>query len=455
MAANLLLLALLPVLPSHPTAAASPSPSVVQDTKKDDAEFEKRRNEAGDDVSKLWKLYEWCKQTAREKDGKATLRKIVKIDPNHKEANLALGNVFYDGKWFPNDKKIEEYKKEKEAKTKKDQGLVEWKGQWVPAADVPYLEKGLTKDADGKWVDADVAKKLAEGWVRDPDQQWIPPNEKENLDKGLWKCGDQWLSLDDANKYHSEIGKWWRVPFERYTVYSTCDRQLITDKISFELNRACLDLDKAYGTKLTSKPIVIVLRSQDQYANYAAPSKVTSASTPTAWASRPCTTHARRRTVTTKRRWRSSRRASGIGIRPRRRGINGVRARSSRAGRGIREQLDPSQKAFEKPKKQFDKFDGRTFEKAYWEEKRMPMWVRVGASTYAERYYTDPTPGLAGDPQWARKWSVGNIVTKGGLRPFKQIFDFKLSRAIRTTRASSSTKPGSSSHSASTADTSR
>ena len=33
-----------------------------------DAEYDKRKNEAGKDVTKLWKLYEWCVAEKRDKD---------------------------------------------------------------------------------------------------------------------------------------------------------------------------------------------------------------------------------------------------------------------------------------------------------------------------------------------------------------------------------------------------
>lgn len=425
----LLLPLLIPLTQPVPLDAASPAPLVViQDTKKDDAEYEKRKNEAGEDPSKLWKLHEWCKEKGRDKDSKTALRKIVKVDPSHKEANIALGNVFFDGKWFANEKKVEEYKKEKDLAEKKKQGLVEWKGEWVPAADVPYLEKGLVKDDAGEWVDADAAKKLAEGWVRDPDGQWIPPAEKENLANGLWKCGDQWLSLDDANKYHAEIGRWWTVPFEHFTVYSTCDRQVITDKIAFELNRACVDLEKVYGAELKKhKPVVLVLRDQQQYARYAAPEEGDErldtdlfgySSVHYARVAENGFDEATFQDLAVGVAYWDATSEAGNKW--------GACAARHALGQSFGASLDPSPKAVEKVKKDFEKYDPRKYGPDYMNEKRIPQWVRYGAATYAERYYTDPTPGLGGDAQWARKWSVGNIVTKGGLRSLKQIFEFKL-----------------------------
>lgn len=145
-----LLLALLFTSTSLSAPSAAPTPATLAPRAvAEDVEFEKRKTEAGDDPTKLWKLYEWCRDSKREKEAKTILKKIVKVDPNHKDANIALGNVFYDGKWFANQKKVDEYKKEQEVAEKTAQGLVQWKDQWVPAEDVPFLERGLKRDPNG------------------------------------------------------------------------------------------------------------------------------------------------------------------------------------------------------------------------------------------------------------------------------------------------------------------
>ena len=53
------------------------------------------------------------------------------------------------------------------------QGLVQWKDQWVPAEDVPFLERGLTRDPSGKWVDAEEAYLGIAVTDRDDGQDWL------------------------------------------------------------------------------------------------------------------------------------------------------------------------------------------------------------------------------------------------------------------------------------------
>ena len=59
-----------------------------------DAEFEKRRKDAGNDVDKLWDVYKWCKEQKKDDKGRSVLRQIIKIDPNHEEAYFALERAY-------------------------------------------------------------------------------------------------------------------------------------------------------------------------------------------------------------------------------------------------------------------------------------------------------------------------------------------------------------------------
>ena len=237
-----------------------------------DAEYDKRKNEAGKDPTKLWKLYEWCVAEKRDKDAKTTLKAILKVDPNHKEANVASGHVYFDGKWFTSQKKADEHQKAKEEEEKKAQGLVSYKGAWVPAEDVPFLERGLVKDDRGNWISADEAKKLAEGWSKQ-DLEWIDPKDADKVAAGLWKCGTEWLPLDKANEHHNAIGDWWRIPGDQFTFYSTIDRDTLTKAVAATAGYAYADLEALLGMKPKLAPIVVLLRDAEQYGSYAAGSE--------------------------------------------------------------------------------------------------------------------------------------------------------------------------------------
>lgn len=393
-----------------------------------DAEYDKRKNEAGKDLAKLWKLYEWCVAEKRDKDAKATLKAILKVDANHKEANVASGHVFLDGKWFTSQKKADEYKKAKEEEEKKAQGLVSYKGEWVPAEDVPFLERGLVRDDRGNWISADEAKKLAEGWSRQ-DLDWIDPKEADKVAAGLWKCGAEWLPLDKANEYHNAIGDWWRIPGDKFTFYSTIDRDTLTKRVAETAGYAYADLEGFFGMKPKLAPIVVLLRDAEQYGSYAAGSEEDE---------RPSAEieglssihHAFYADIAFEAPTdpRSTYLGAGVGYWDAaakdgdKWGVHSVR---HAAAQSWLEAIDPSLKWIDKLRK-----DGKVDPRGFWEEKRLPRWYRYGAASYAERYFADPTVKQGGDKQWARKWSVGNIASKGGLRQLKQIFDFKLDASM-------------------------
>lgn len=397
-------------------ATNAPAPKAEDD-------YAKRKKEAGKDIGKLWKLYEWCKGQKKEKEAKSTLKEIVKIDPLHKEANIALGNIFFDGKWFENQAKIEEYKKQKDIDEKHAQGLVEYKGEWVPKEDVPFLEKGLVKDDIGNWVNGDDAKKLKEGYVKQ-DLAWIPPAEKENIEKGLWKCGDAWLSLADADKYHAELYQEWRIPYERYVVWTTCERDFVNAKMKRQLDPAMEDLDRIFGSKPELPINVFVLKNLEQYNLFAAgdeeaqimPAEIDPMSSVyRAFFGDLIFDDNDQPNFMGVSYWDASNEKDD------KFGVHNVR---HAIGLSYAEALDPSPEAaalFQK-----SKAVTKEYVKKFRSEKRLPTWFRYGAAAYVERYYLDKTVGIGGNPKWTREWSVQNILKSGGLRPLKQVFECKL-----------------------------
>ena len=388
-----------------------------------DAEYEKRKNEAGKDTTKLWKLYEWCKEQKKEKEAKATLKAILKADPNHREANEASGNVLHDGKWFTSQKKVDEYKKTKEEEEARAKGLVSWKGQWVPAEDLPFLERGLTRDDSGNWISAEDAKKLAEGWVKQ-DLTWIDPKEKDKVAQGLWKCGAEWLPLDKADDYHNDLADWWQIPTDTFLYYTTIARDTLTKRVSETANYAYNDMAALFGVKPSLPPVLVLLRDAEQYGSYAAGSEEDERG-PTEIEGLSSIHHAYFAELSIKIVDQEIRfENSGVGYWDAvakdgdKWGVHSVR---HAAAQSFVESLDPSPKWMDKVKK-----ERKVEPKGFWEEKRLPRWYRYGACSYTERYFNDITVKSGGDKQWAKKWSVGNIQAKGGLRQLKQIFEFNL-----------------------------
>lgn len=400
-----------PALPLEPIEPAS---VLVQD-KDPKAVYEKMREEAGDDLPALWKVHEYCLAYGLEREGRSVLRKILKLDDSDRKAHDLMGHVFYDGKWFTSDKKLEAYKKDQEEEAMKAKGLVRFGDEWVSPDDLPHLERGLVKMDDGRWVSPEEKQRIEEGWKLQ-DLEWIEPGDFEKIEKGLWKCGDQWLPLDEADRYHSQIGRWWKIPTDHFVAFSTCDRETTLGALD-RMETSYRDLVRFFGKKPDGPRTVILLNGQTQYNAFAGGntsqpkpeqsghSAFHSAFLCESWIDLTTGQHPGAACTY----WDASTEAG-----PR----WGNLAVRHAAGQAYAEGVDPSPRAMRgfmaNPTGQFPSG-------AFWAEKQLPLWMRYGAASYVERYYIDAT---AGDPHWAREWSIANLLRQGGLDPLERIFTF-------------------------------
>lgn len=380
-------------------------------------EFTKRFEAAGNDVAKLWDVYLWAEAFGLRNESRRCLRKIVQVDPQHRAANEALGHIFYAGRWFPSERKLAEFKKEEEERLAAEKGLVRWKDQWVPADDVPNLEKGLVRDDQGRWVNKEEFEKLQAGWRRQ-DLLWIPPDEVSKLDEGLWKCGTEWLPLAQADTYHGQIGRWWSIPTDAFVLHTTCRREL-ADRATHILYATVRDLVRVVGTQPAEPVPVVLLRTSEQYNQVASNesplgpvashglSSAHHAFFADAWFDLP----AQRFHGAGFGYWDDSSQAGNS---------YGPHSLRHAAAQALLEGIDPSPKTLQRT----FRARGQNHDfKAFYAEKRFPEWFRYGAASYAERYFIDSTVATGGNPNWAREWSVQNIVNRGGLRPIAQILD--------------------------------
>jgi len=393
----------------------------------DEAEYERQRKLVDKDADKLWDLYDWCQQKKLDKQGKSCLRRIVQLKPDDEKAHKLLGEVSYEGKWYPSEKKVEEYKKQvadkaaKDAeKAAKDKGLVKYKGEWVTPEDLTYLQRGMVKNDKGDWIDPEEQKKLAEGWVKQ-DLEWIPPQEKENIAKGLWKCGDKWLELGPANEYHSEFFEWWKIPHEKkYVLFTTCARK-VAALIDANIANAYDDLLKCYGCAPPAPPAVIILQNQAQYEAFAAgdqeegrpPAESTGlSSTHYAFFADTCVNRATGEFA----QWGVSYWDASTEAGPK----WAIHSTRNALGQSFAEALDPSTKTMEKVTEE-QRFDA----KAFWEEKKIPLWFRFGAACYVERYFTDHDVKAGGNSRWSIEWSLQNLLTRGGMLPIAKVLEYE------------------------------
>lgn len=410
MLALLLVVGSVPSLP-QPATTSFLRPASIQSTS-----FEERLAEAGDDTDKLWSLYLWCDTAGKTREGKSVLRKITELDPAHRDANLALGNIEYEGRWFANKRKLDAFKKEQEEREARERGLVSFRGEWVPKNDLPFLERGLVRGPDGGWVTHKELALFDQGWVRQ-DLEWVPPDEVENIAKGLWKCGDQWLELAEANRYHARIGQWWKLSSHYFTVYTTLDREVALEAATV-LDRTFDDLVRVFGRAPEDPPMVILLREEQQYVDFAESGR----------GGQP-TDGSRVYAV-----YRAYLADEGIDVESgeflgasvgvwnnetdagRRLGRLATR---HAAGQAFAQAIDPSPKAVAKAEKKPER--GMNLD-AFYQEKQFPTWYRYAAATYVERYFVDSLVAADGNPHWPKAWSVENLNIRGGLIPLSMFF---------------------------------
>lgn len=398
------------------TATDSAQATEIQDKL---AEYEQKRKKAGKDVEKLWELHLWCDAHGMDKQSRSCLRAVVKADKQHREAHEALGHMEFAGKWFTSKKKLEKFKAAEELRIAKEKGLVRHEGEWVSKADIPFLERGLVRDDSGEWVSKQDLERLANGWTKQ-DLVWVSPEETDNIGKGLWKCGDAWKSLEEANEFHSRVGNWWVIPTDWFTLYTTLDREVAMQAID-HMERGYRDVQRATGAVPSGPVNVAMFRSEAQYVGFAAGSDTRMAVETRGLSTIHWSYFADNWIEGGNQEflgcgvgfWDASTEAGGS---------YGVHAARHAAALSLLDALDPSTKAVAVGRKaNFEKWKGSTF----WNEKKMPEWFRFGLSSYTGRFFIDQFSS-SDKYTWARKWSIENLIAKGGLSPLAQVFDGKL-----------------------------
>ncbi len=399
-----------------------------------DPEFDQQLAAAGTDVAKLWALHETCTAEGKKDLSKIALKKILEVDPAHEGAHKALQHRLYDGKWFESYSALSKYRRDEEKRMLDEHGMVRFGEGWARPQDVPYLRMGWTKDEKtGTWSDPNEVARLAEDarlksedYQQRDDMTWIAPADVDKWKQGLWKCGEEWLDLDQANAYHSQIRQWWQVagPEDRFvamgTIARAADGSGPLDWARWWANQAYSDLVRALGVEPAEKPSFLILNSLQQYNTFAAgdqaqglqATEISGCSSvhysyfAEAWfiPGEPPRYH-----------------GAGVGywaiddpaLKP-----FGQFAVRHAAAHSYMEAIDPSwdtiSQAFQNPQG----LQVQTF----WNEKKIPRWLRYGIASYCERFCKDPQAEEGGDPWAIRAWGLQNLRAGGELEPLEQVF---------------------------------
>jgi hypothetical protein len=415
----LLAVALLTVLAPEPPRPAgwSGAPPAVQDQDRK-TEYETRRKAAGGNVKKLWRLFDWCEAHGLNREGRSVLRAIIELDDS-KKAHELLGEILYDGQWFTSPRKVEEYKRRRLREEAKRTGKIIYDGRLVDPDDVPYLERGMIKTDEGEWLTAEDHQRLQQGWLRQ-DLEWISPDEVGYINEGLFKCGDQWLALEAANNYHAELGQWWRIPSDHFVLYSTCDRDT-AERAIWEAERIYSELVRLFGRGPEGKVMLLVLASHEQYNTFSRGTETRPVEGDRALSS----LHGAFLSELWPEPYVNGFHAAGVAYWDIDTEVGAAFGRTfvrHAAGQSFVEALDPS------PAFATQLARGEVAPDRFWEEKKLPEWLRYGAAGYVERYFVDSSnPESDGGPLAWRTWSLTNLANAGGLDPIEMVFEFALS----------------------------
>jgi hypothetical protein len=256
---------------------------------------------------------------------------------------------------------------------------------------------------------------------------WVHPDEFDRWREGLWKCGDEWLATPEADAWHASLERPWQVPGERFLVTSTAPRATVHAAM-WHADRAHAELERLFGVVPDGRPELVVLRTLEQYNAFAggdgagrgpteqtghssihyayfAESRFDPATTPPSWAGAGVAY------------WD----AADPELAPF--GLHAVRHAAALA---YVDAIDPSWRTVSET---VAGEHGVLPVGPFWDEKRIPAWLRIGAASYVERFFVDREAGEGGDPLWARKWAFANLARQGGLEPLERVFACELDTA--------------------------
>ncbi len=418
-------LCLLPGISAFPVPSPVLAASAVDDT------LDAKIAAAGKDVAKLLELAASFAGGPMQDSADKVYKRVLELDAANEVAHKALRHQFYDGKWFESFAELAKYKRE-EAARMKAKGLARFKEEWVPEADVPFLSMGWTKDAQGAWVDPIEAAraKQVEEWkaagyqFRADDNSWIAPADAEKWAALLWKCGDEWVDMAKANEFHAKIEQAWELVGEHFEVWATIDWDG-ANLARWHADKTHAELVRLFGTEPAKKPHFVVLNSLQQYNQAAGnqPILVESEGFSSLHGAYFADTFFDNPTKPTQ--------FLGCGVSywdrkdPKISGWGPYWLRWA-AAQSFVDALDPSWIAVGQWIAAEGRGDIAAHAGGFWSEKKIPRWLRYGASSYVERYMKNPEAAEGTDPWNLRAFAFGEVKKAGGLHKLDDVFAFKL-----------------------------
>ena len=306
---------------------------------------------------------------------------------------------------------------------------------WVLESELPFIRMQWVKEGD-TWFNPRVAeenKRVAQlkeaGYtLRKEDMSWVSPDDSEKVEQALWKCEDNWLTKEEADKFHAEIGRWWQVGSKYFEIYSTCNQEYGIYAGQYA-DLLYPELTKIFGRAPKTPPVFVLLRNLNQYNSFAAGSQDPEAPRQPAGSEGFSTLHHSffADVFFDGQAAPPIYKGAGVGYwdTETQNGAWGPHSLRHAAAQSYADEIDRSWNTISEMFDQSGGGGGQGALEQFWTEKDIPRWFRYGAASYVERFADDGVLGVA-DGTGMRNWSIGEV-RKSGLRPLQEIIDFALS----------------------------
>ncbi len=235
-------------------------------------ELRSKESAAKGDPDKLFEIAKWAQEVGLAAETKRILQAVLKTKPDHEGANLALGNVLWEGKWLPAKEADALRKKALEAEFK-EKGMVEVAGVWVEKDHVADAKKGVFHFGD-ELVTKDDLVALQSGKVRHPvTGQMIDAADQEKA-QTMFAIGteNRWVDEKEADRYHADPGRPWVIR----TAYATMVTTLPIGKQMQPKNEIDAGFESVKGWNHflgavpgpAFRPVVVIAETEDDYKRW-------------------------------------------------------------------------------------------------------------------------------------------------------------------------------------------
>lgn len=242
-------------------------PALAQTPAKLKQELKAKETAAKKDPDALFEAGQWANEKELAAEAKRIFQAVLKLQPDHEGANLALGNERVDGKWVTA-KEAETLRKQAMAAEFAAKGFVEVGGIWVEAGHVEDAKRGIFHH-EQDLVTKEEKLALQKGMVRHPETgQLIEPRYLEQAAKRYFPIGPtRWVDEKEANQFHSDIKRPWIVRSQHCTLLSTLPIAKIQE-LRAEADAGVERVKPWFGEAVLSpgrRPVVLIAGTESEY----------------------------------------------------------------------------------------------------------------------------------------------------------------------------------------------